>query len=744
MMAEARAVTLIEGHEKQKAQVTRLEFDNGHVLIKRGSEVIVDVQSFEFNFQAPKTISLGERSADRVTLRALYPATASYAGGLDDLPVEIVIERIDGGFHFSAKPEWAQNTTVRLRDLDDHFFGLLEMLYPNNRPSSDLRGSTVDIDAFGNEQQYHENHTSVWSAFYMTARGYASFFDSFAKGRYSLGIKGETELYHRTGALDWYIFLGRDGDELLAGYYRVIGAPKAPPIWALGPLGGRGRSSGGAAEIQEDARRLAALKIPFTAWFVNGGYSDGANGWSKMNFNEKFAKPREWIAKLDHSFDLKLITGIAPLTFGDTEFPGTLGDERTHLDLSNSETLKEFERRLALQYVEGVRGHKNSLADERFPELSKWADGTPADERRNKYLFLYAKVTHDALVRAWGAEQFNFARSAFHRTQPYLSALWGGDARASWAGLSGNLANSLRCGFMGFPVWGTEVGVSQGGGIDEELYARWLEWSAWNGLFAVKIDGMSGANEERLPWGYSERLNVVFRRTCEQRMLILPYVFSLAQTSARTGVLMKPLAYVWPGDPATYSIADEYMFGPALLVAPITQLGGRRSVYLPAGRWHDYYEPSREYEGKKTIEVTAPFDRIPVFVRSGSIYVTGLVPQGTRKSWEPDAKPALIINAAPGEEGEPVSFELVDSFDQNRAKILTVERTGRVVRFVAPELGAGGELRVRYEPPVSVKINGRAYDAKYDPALRAIRIPFPAGTALDVIIGPSSAPGRLR
>ncbi|MBK9989151.1 MAG: hypothetical protein IPP19_00030 [Verrucomicrobia bacterium] len=726
----AKAETLLEGPG------VSVEFENGRVAIKRGKELVVDVQSFEFNFQAPKSVVIGERSEDRVTLQAVYPSVAKYLETPGDQPVAIMIERVAGGFRFTAKPEWAHNTTVRLRELDDHFFGVLEMLYPNNLKSPDLRGATVDVDSHGYDWQYHENYTSIWSAFFMTARGYASFFDTFAKGKYTLGVNGKTELYHHTGELNWYVFLGRDGDEILSSYYRVIGAPKAPPMWALGPVGWRDQNNGGAAEILEDVRHLTQLKIPFTAWFVDRPYSEGENEWSKMNFDAKFAKPEEWIGKLEKDYGLKFMTWIAPMTFGDKTFPGLLAGDHGYMDLSDPVAVTEFEKRLKLQYAAGVRGHKNDRADERFPEMTAWKDATPQPERRNKYLYLYAKVTHDMLTRAWGTDQFNFARGAFHRSQPYLSAVWGGDSRGSWDGLAANLANAMRCGFMGFPVWGTDTGGYFGGRIDEELYARWIEWGAWNGLFEIKLDDAGGKNQDRPPWVYSNGLQMAFRDACELRMRLLPYFHSLTQTASRTGVLMKPLAYVWPSDPATHAIWDEYMFGPAFLVAPITAPGGQRSVYLPEGRWHDFYEPVRQYEGGQTITVAAPFNRIPVFVRENTISVTGTILVGNRRVWAANEKPWYVIHATPGRNGDHAEFELIDSLDLNKSKKIQVNvRLGTVyVSMLA--LGAPGELRVRQEPPARVRMNGRPVDVKYDPVQAVYRIPFAANTSYEIEVIP--------
>src|SRR5581483_8795609 len=469
-----------------------------------------------------------------------------------------------------------------------------------------------------------------------------------------------------------------------------------------------------------------------TAWWVDRPYSNGTNDWSKMDFSASFADPKKWIGQIDRDYDMKFMTWIGPMTFGDPDFPGLLPGDRGYLDLSDPAAVHEFERRLDLQYAAGVRGHKMDRAEEYLPEMAPWKDGTGPNESRNKYLFLYAKVTSEILTRAWGDDHCNFPRVAILRTQPYLTAVWGGDVRASWDGLGSNLANAMRCGFMGFPVWGSDCGGYLGKQVDDELYARWVEFGAWSGLHEIKIDNYPGRLPDRPPWIRSSELQTAFREACEQRLQLLPYVYSLARTSARHGVLMKPLAYVWPGDPATYAVADEYLLGPAFLVAPFTEPGGKRSVYLPAGKWHDFHNPAQTYSGGQNLSVNEPFDRIPVFVRANSIYLTGLAPLiGNEKHWVGSATP-LVIHATPGEAGESTRFEFVDVQDQNRSKVIELARTGEAITLRAPALSVPATVDLYGDAAPSAKLNGSEVTVAYDSASHATRISIPAGTAIDL------------
>jgi alpha-glucosidase (family GH31 glycosyl hydrolase) len=502
----------------------------------------------------------------------------------------------------------------------------------------------------------------------------------------------------------------------------------------------RDENRGGSREVLDDVARFRDLKIPITALWIDRPYSRGNSGWSAMDFNDLFPHPEVWVRTLRETYGVELMTWIAPAVFAaDDSFPGLFRNYVGYFDLSNAAAVAEFGRRVnAGQYAFGVRGHKMDRADEYFPLYQRWADSTPAEAQRNRYLYLYARVADDMLRRAWGADQFNFARAAYHRTQPYLSAVWGGDSRSTWEGMAANLANGIRCGFMGFPVWGSDVGGYLGvGHIPEDLYARWLELGAWSGLFEVKLDGAGGSGEDRPPWKYSPRLQAIFRAATGQRMQLLPTLYSLANTSAHTGVLMQPLAYAFPRDTATFAIADEFLLGGIFLVAPVLSPGESRSVYLPRGRWYDLADPGRVLEGGRRLQMSAPLERIPVLVRAGSIYVTGDVFAGSRRGWTPafDGTPRLTIHAYPASAPGRTRFLYVDSGDDDGEKPITLATTTDRLDVSAPALSLAGDVDVHLpRAPRRVTLGGAQVDAAFDPATRVLRVPFPAEQELALVV----------
>jgi len=426
------------------------------------------------------------------------------------------------------------------------------------------------------------------------------------------------------------------------------------------------------------------------------------------------------------------LTWVAPMTFTDPDFPGLLPGYKNYMDLTHPEALSEFERRLARnQYSVGVKGHKMDRADENFPLTARWQEPVNESETRNKYVYLYAKVIHEFLTRAHGRDQFNYARAAFHRSQPYLSAVWGGDNRPNWMGMAGSQANAMRVGFQGFPLWGNDTGGYLGEGrIDESLYMRWLQWSAWNGMFEIKIDGAGGSGEDRPPWKYSEKLQEVFRDVCVQRMQMLPYIYSCANTSYKNGVMMKPLSYAYPEDAGTYSIWDEYIFGSAFLIAPIFEPGNQRDIYLPEGTWHDFRDPGRTFPGSRNIRIEVPMDQIPVFVKGNSIYVSGDIFRGNSRTWqgELDGGGELNIHAFPGPKNSESEFTYVDLKDGDTEKAMVLSNKGDTIVFTSEPLSVPSTVHVKCTgAPRGIEFNDRLIEADYDADRGIVKVRVEAG-----------------
>ncbi len=716
--------------------------DEAQIVLMRDNKPIMEVDSIQYNFITPSSMKVKRQSAERIELELLYEKVwnPGLVNTKNDYTVDLNIDSIDGGWHIYAHPKWARDVSIYLKYLGGHFFGIRENLVPDNHKSPDITGSVQSFDVKGEDTRYHENYASAWSAFFMNSLGYASFFDTFAEGQYQFAINGVTEIYHRTGNLNWYIFTGTNGGEIMKAYYKVIGAPKYVPAWACGVAIWRDQDWKGKEDILNDAKEMTALKIPITSIMVDRPYSNGVQGWSKMDFGKGFGDPGEWIHELNSDYNLKFMSWVAPCTFGDTTIikgmPGTHG----YIDLSNPMTVSKFGSVLIKNiYDYGVQGNKMDRADEAFPVEQAWHDKTPPWERRNKYIYLYDKVISSVLTTKWGKDNFNYARAGMQGSQKYLSALWGGDSRESWDGLACSVANAMRVGFIGFPDWGSDVGGYLGdpGMEPEELFTRWLQFGTWSGLFEIKLDGAGGHGEDRAPWHYGRTLQDNFRRACEERMELAPYVYSQLNTSDVNGVLMKPLAYEFPADANTYDIWNEYLFGSSFLVAPVTKPGEpTRNIYLPKGVWYDWYSPSKSYAGGKTYTCILSPDHIPVFVRQNAIFVTGENwLNGNSVNWNRKAKPQLVINAFPGNGNFTNSFAYMDRFSNDSLKVITISQKGNRISVGVPALGCEGKVLVyNVVPKGSLMVNGKKAEAKIDKEKKTVEVEIQKGMEQEVVI----------
>jgi alpha-glucosidase len=193
--------------------------------------------------------------------------------------------------------------------------------------------------------------------------------------------------------------------------------------------------------------------------------------------------------------------------------------------------------------------------------------------------------------------------------------------------------------------------------------------------------------DQQEPWAFGEPYESICRRWIELRYQFLPYIYTAAWQAAETGLpMMRPLALAFPEDLRTYSRDDEFLLGDALLAAPVGYPGQtQRRVYLPGGPWYDFWT-GRPRSGE--VSVDAPLERMPLFVRAGSVLPMGPVMQHTGE-WPPEV---LQLNVYPGD-GESWLYE-----DDGHS--LSYEKGEvRLTRFVARVAGDDLTLRRLVEGP---------------------------------------------
>jgi len=219
---------------------------------------------------------------------------------------------------------------------------------------------------------------------------------------------------------------------------------------------------------------------------------------------------------------------------------------------------------------------------------------------------------------------FILTRSAFLGQQRNAATAWSGDIAPDFATLRRQIPAGLNYSMSGLPYWTTDIGGFQGGDPNDpayqEVFVRWFQYGTFCPIF--RTHGARKANEL---WSYGPRAQQILTTYDKLRYRLLPYIYSLVWKVTSEGYTpMRALVMDFPGDRNALDILDQFMFGPALLVNPVTRAGATtRSVYLPAGsNWYDFWTGA-SLQGGQTVEAAAPIETVPLYVRAGSIVPMG-------------------------------------------------------------------------------------------------------------------------
>jgi alpha-D-xyloside xylohydrolase len=255
----------------------------------------------------------------------------------------------------------------------------------------------------------------------------------------------------------------------------------------------------------------------------------------------------------------------------------------------------------------------------------------PGREVINRYPADHARTIYEGMHSSGETDVVSLVRSAWAGSQKWGAFLWSGDIPATFESLTAQVRAGLNVGLSGIPWWSTDIGGFHGGDPDDhdyrELMVRWFQFGLWCPLFRLHGDrlprdplsqDMSGGPNE--VWSYGEEVYGIVTDLLRLRERITPYVLDQMAAAAGDGVpVMRPLWFDFPDDPTAWTIEDQYLFGPSVLVAPVTELGARsRRVYLPGGAtWTEAFTNER-LEGGNWSTAAAPIERIPIYLRDGA------------------------------------------------------------------------------------------------------------------------------
>jgi len=330
---------------------------------------------------------------------------------------------------------------------------------------------------------------------------------------------------------------------------------------------------------------------------------------------------------------------------------------------------------------------------------------------------------------------FILTRSAYAGQQRNAAVAWSGDIAGTWDVYRQQIPNGINFCLSGIPYWNTDTGGFGGSRPHDpnyqELFTRWFQFSAFCPMFRVHGDATGDAKEPtekdadgKEMWHFAPETQKILVDYDNLRYHLIPYIYSVAwKVTSESDTMMRGLVMDFRNDPKVRNIPDQYLFGPALMVSPVTKEGAQnRDVYLPAGtRWTDFWT-GQAYDGGQNINATAPIQTLPLFVRAGSILPYGPMIQFAAAKADP-----LELRVYRGADGDFTLYEDEgDNYNYEKGVYATIpirwdekkqtlmigarhgqfpgmlrERTFRIV-WVKPEHGVGidstdkADAEVRY------------------------------------------------
>jgi len=426
-------------------------------------------------------------------------------------------------------------------------------------------------------------------------------------------------------AVDYTVFVGTP-DEIIATYRQLTGECPEMPEWALGYIHCRERFHS-SDEILQTANRFRSEKLPVSVMVQDWQYW-GKYGWNSMRFDEEFYPDPKALTDSLHKMDIKLMVSVwskidknsevgKQMVAADNYIPGTDWIDFFNPDAA-ADYWKNFKERLLPLGIDAwwqdATEPENDDLQGRMVNNGKWT----GERVRNVYPLLVNKTVYEGLKEA-GKAPMILTRCGFAGIQRYGSAMWSGDVGNDWETFRRQITAGLGMQAAGIPWWTYDAGGffrPQNQYTDSayiERMLRWIETAVY--LPLMRVHGYMSNTE---PWNYGKEAQDIISQCLQERYRLMPYIKRCAKAvSEEGGTLMRPLVFDFADDAEALKQKYEYMFGPSLLISPVTEPGVTSwTTYLPknAEGWTDY-RTGKHYDGGQYVTTSVTKAYIPVFIR---------------------------------------------------------------------------------------------------------------------------------
>ena len=436
-------------------------------------------------------------------------------------------------------------------------------------------------------------------------------------------------------SVDYTVFVG-SADEIISTYRHLTGEVPMIPQWALGYIHCRERFHS-QDELLATARQFREQQLPIDVIVQEWQYW-GKNGWNSMMFDtDNYPTPRQMTDSL-HRMNMRLMLSV----WSKVDKNSSVGQqlEQNHhfipgtdwVDFFNPEAANAYWQQFSQRLVPlGIDAWWQDATEPENDDLEgrRVMNGKyPGEIFRNVYPLLVNKTVYEGLRHDQPMKRpMILTRCGFPGIQRYGSALWSGDVGNDWETFRRQITAGLGMQAAGIPWWTYDAGgffrpADQHTNADYiERMLRWIETSVY--LPLMRVHGYMSDTE---PWRYGEEACQIIANCLRERYRLMPYIYSCAAAVSRRGsTLMRPLVFDFANDPEALRQTHQYMFGPSLLINPITEPKvSQWRTYLPhnTGGWYDYHT-GKHYEGGQYVTTPVSISQIPVFVKAGSILPIG-------------------------------------------------------------------------------------------------------------------------
>lgn len=514
--------------------------------------------------------------------------------------------------------------------VDECIYGLGERFTPFVK-----NGQSVSIwneDGGTSTEQSYKN-----IPFYLSDRGYGVFVshpekvefeiasDQVAKAAFS--VKGES--------LDYFLINGPSMKEVLVRYTDITGKPALPPRWTFGLwLSTSFTTDYDEATVMSFIDGMLERKIPLSVFHFDCCWMREFH-WTDFIWDERVFPDPEGMLKRIKEKGIKICVWINPY-IGQESVLFDEGMEKGYflkrpngdvwqwdmwqpglaiVDFTNKEAVRWYQDKLERLLDMGVDCFKTDFG-ERIPTDAVYANGADPQKMHNFYTYLYNKTVYEVLAKCRGRkEAVLFARSATAGGQKF-PVHWGGDCWSDYESMEQSLRGGLSLTSSGFGFWSHDIGGFESTST-ADVYKRWAAF----GLLSTH-SRFHGSKSYRVPWLYDEEAVDVVRFFAKLKMTLLPYLYSSAYVTSRTGIpMLRSMALEFEGDRNCRYLDKQYMLGESLLVAPIFNEEGKAAYYLPKGLWTNYLTGGQA-DGGTWREEYHDYLSIPLWVRENSIIAT--------------------------------------------------------------------------------------------------------------------------